>query len=1112
MKYNLIKYLIIILMPFLTFGCKDDLLFDESDYGEGEGSITATLTLTNVPANLSTRAAEPKPVEGGTAGNAIENIYSLCVLLYDTKGNFIEKFTEDKDKGLHELDEYKAELTDQTSPSDAIDDNDDHEHQAQAKTMRATFSLGKPAKKFPYGAYHIYAVANMGDLNGKNYQTEEDLKKIILQWDAAHIANNNQMFGYFTSKGNEKSEGFGPELVAVKAPVTEIHSWIKRAVSKVTIAFDGRNLKENVTIYLKSAKIVDIPSKCYLGADNPETPSDVEGSQGSEVTYAEATQTFVYGTGEDYGENWAARIAKGRPVYGCDTEALKDVNLTWEEKLKAQHKETTNAFYFYENLQGKGKTGTASDKRQDVSGNNAVISYPDGGKGEGNEGWKDAKKWGSYIEVEAYYISQNPGDATRGSIIYRFMLGKDTHLDYNCERNYHYKLTLKFNGYANDVDWHIDYNREQRDIEAPNPYYISYLYNHSMMMPLKVKTGKATITKITAEILENGWAPITDRPGMDVYPLNATNAPEYYDKYFLYYNGNGVTNSKTYAFNGFLSLRPTKKTVITGPYPLSMTSNKAYYNEDPKRGYVEYTGEQLNTPADKTFNECINEGVPHIVRGSSESGNIYDVNIPMWTRAKQLIKQTGFTGNNPYVAYQRLAKVRISITLSDGRVITTGIKTDGSNPKEEPINIKQVRRIVNPKGIWRSADNQQSFHVVLKILPNEEATSFEPLESDGPWRAYILRNEDGAIELEGSANTSTGTYQYTDKNGTTETFPTIEGKTRSNIDFTVKFPKTATDENPNYALIRVEYNNYSCYHLIFVRQGYGKPDNLLDGGVEWYTGNNITKDQIASNPLDEGSMFKFGNWNQPIAASNNVNGKSPWINIVPDDFKKNKAPTMFNLAGGGTASWNNITSQPYTTGRFDPPSSEMRVAKYEDYLALYNSPDIEMGFGVLYGDGAEETATNINDAYGHMGSSGDSKGMRGCFVYNYKTGKNIFFPIGASGYGHRKHALSVDGATYSGVLRYSCNPRWGYFNAYGDNYPQGVADAPLFFDIFRRPGAIYWLESNHAANAIEQGGEKNNVGWDFNYFTFDFFPISQSNIFNNDDDKSDAIFIRCVKD
>jgi len=79
--------------------------------------------------------------------------------------------------------------------------------------------------------------------------------------------------------------------------------------------------------------------------------------------------------------------------------------------------------------------------------------------------------YGSYIEVKAHYVSRNEGDMSAGEIAYRFMLGKDTDTDYDAQRNYHYKLTMKFNGYANDVDWHIDYEREP-GIIIPNPYYI----------------------------------------------------------------------------------------------------------------------------------------------------------------------------------------------------------------------------------------------------------------------------------------------------------------------------------------------------------------------------------------------------------------------------------------------------------------------------------------------------------------------------------------------------------------------------------------------------------------------------------------------------------------
>ena len=117
--------------------------------------------------------------------------------------------------------------------------------------------------------------------------------------------------------------------------------------------------------------------------------------------------------------------------------------------------------------------------------------------------------YGTYIEVDAYYVSVNPEKVGSGNIKYRFMLGKDTQTDYNAERNHHYKLTLKFKNYANDADWHIEYEEPEPGIEVPNPYYISYLYNHSMMLPLKVKTGGHKLGKIEARIVDNRWVPTT---------------------------------------------------------------------------------------------------------------------------------------------------------------------------------------------------------------------------------------------------------------------------------------------------------------------------------------------------------------------------------------------------------------------------------------------------------------------------------------------------------------------------------------------------------------------------------------------------------------------------
>ena len=59
-----------------------------------------------------------------------------------------------------------------------------------------------------------------------------------------------------------------------------------------------------------------------------------------------------------------------------------------------------------------------------------------------------------------------------------------------------------------------------------------------------------------------------------------------------------------------------------------------------------------------------------------------------------------------------------------------------------------------------------------------------------------------------------------------------------------------------------------------------------------------------------------------------------------------------------------------------------------------------------------------------------------------------------------------------------------------------------------RPGAIYWISrqvntKDNIPAGKEEVGEGDAIGWDFNYFTFDFFPITTIVA-------PDACFIRCV--
>lgn len=193
---------------------------------------------------------------------------------------------------------------------------------------------------------------------------------------------------------------------------------------------------------------------------------------------------------------------------------------------------------------------------------------------------------------------------------------------------------------------------------------------------------------------------------------------------------------------------------------------------------------------------------------------------------------------------------------------------------------------------------------------------------------------------------------------------------------------------------------------------------------------------------------------------------------------------------------------------FATPTSSKRVANYEDFSSLAppkatdDGFNIKTGVGVLYGDGATETLNTVNEAFGYKSGGNSSYGMRGVFVYDNTNGKNLFFPIGSSGYGHRKNSLSNGKNTYRGVLRYNSNSRWGYFNAVSaSSYVNGVYDAPLFFDVFRSEGACYW----YGVGGPKRDGY-DECAWDMNYTTFDFSSITDTNLGTG----ADACFVRCI--
>ena len=68
--------------------------------------------------------------------------------------------------------------------------------------------------------------------------------------------------------------------------------------------------------------------------------------------------------------------------------------------------------------------------------------------------------------------------------------------------------------------------------------------------------------------------------------------------------------------------------------------------------------------------------------------NQINFSIPMYTRAKQLVSTTGYTGNNPYVAYQRKSIVKFTATYVENNETKTIVQNS---------DIRQVRRVPDHK-------------------------------------------------------------------------------------------------------------------------------------------------------------------------------------------------------------------------------------------------------------------------------------------------------------------------------------------------------------------------------------------------------------------------------
>ena len=940
-------------------------------------------------------------LEGVTksAGDLIRTIDNISVVAYNSAdGKFaFSKYFKTSDYALEEV----------ASPSGTY---------AESKVYRASFKMFVPR-----GRYRIYAVVNMDrELAADERASEDALKSISLDWltigDKACSPDNNKMFGFFTDNASTVIPSAAPELVVGTADVS-LHAWVRRTVSKVTVAYDATELKDNIYIYLKSVQILDIPKTCYLGKENVPASADALIHEGEMLTYS---------TSDDK-QNWPY-VSKGNPVYQYD----------------GGHTETAQALYFFENNQGTGEKHNY---------------HP------GDAAWdKDKKPYGTYIEVKGYYVNRTADNSSQGPIIYRFMLGKDVSSDFNAERSNHYKVTLKFRNDANDPDWHIVYEPEQPEITIPDPLYISYVPNESVNVPVVVRGANAS-TQVKADIIESHW---------------------YGDK------GHKYQRFYYQAFNGILTLQPTG-------LDLSSESNEAARESDfnAKNGFS-------YTPSQVLADRCL-------------------YSIPVYTRGLTL--GNSFSGYNYFPHDTRTGKIRFSVTVN-GKTYT------------KDVRIIQVKRVVNPAGVWREASSTKTFNFRLMELNEDDDSEngavhrqFYPTISDGPWTAHIEQGADW-VQI-----APTGTNNW----GTSD----VTGGTASEVRFDVRPGSTCGDGTVRHAVVKVTYNNNTCIHYFFVSQGIGEIPMAVDvnyGDYKdrsatsvygetravhtcyWMNRNMKYSGVPCENPLMEGGKFRWGNSSQSFKPEDDFRDGYGFNQVCYSTISPSNEET-FNikrhwLYQGTDASLAEVghTEMPigfknnknsYTSRFYD----NLWPAKYADWTALQQHPRY---YGVLYGEESTETATNTTDAYTYI-NLGDVKGMQGLFVWDKGNARHLFFPIGATGHGHRKASdiyqtkagYEYDGHIDRDVLKYAQRPTY-----MKDNKASSV---PMLYDLWMRKGAIYWYEENEFYTT-----NKELFAHDINYYTYDLNTYGANPVtmvtptitYNGATCRkvnwSDACYVRCV--
>lgn len=253
---------------------------------------------------------------------------------------------------------------------------------------------------------------------------------------------------------------------------------MKRIAAMVTLQMDGTGLARYVVIELQNVELRNVPNSCTLGLDNKPSDytteissyGDLKGGPSVSGGYklignsrfysGEGDTEFIQGYDEASG--YKTIIGGHYPKKGESDNSVSDMTSTFVIPL-----------FMFENRQPEGTSDGSLHEGAHKRPANVTVTSNDyqGAISNYNETGVC-----SYLEVVGNYTLYDQTNATdivaRGTVTWRFFLGKDATTSFDVERNTNYRITLTLTGSGigeKDYSWRVNADNLKRPQVVGNP-------------------------------------------------------------------------------------------------------------------------------------------------------------------------------------------------------------------------------------------------------------------------------------------------------------------------------------------------------------------------------------------------------------------------------------------------------------------------------------------------------------------------------------------------------------------------------------------------------------------------------------------------------------------